>query len=223
MSAARKPNARLPLSYELVIDTALNLADEEGIEALSMRHLGQALGVKAMSLYNHVANKEALLDGLVDRVFAEIVTPAPDGLWAAEMRKCAVSKRDALQRHPWAVGLLESRTNPGPENLRHHDAVLGCLHSAGLTVTDVVHAYSAIDSYVYGFALQQVSLPFDNAAEQKEVMEAMMQASPMTDYPHSAKLGMELMRTGYEYSDEFEWGLDVLLEGLGAALTGQRG
>ncbi len=215
MTAARKARSRrAPLSYELVIETALNLADEVGIDALSMRRLGQALGVEAMSLYNHVANKEALLDGLVDRVFSEMQLAEKTGEWKSGMRACAVSKHEALRRHPWATVLLESRTNPGPENLKHHDAVLGCLRNAGFSIVDAVHAYSAMDSYVYGFAMQQANLPFDSPEEMHHVTEMMMSAMPVGEYPHLAEAGIELVRMQYDYGQEFEYGLDLILDGI---------
>lgn len=210
---------RPPLTRTAVLDAAAALADEVGLNALSMRRLGQALGVEAMSLYNHVPNKEAILDGLVDRVFAEIEPPAQHGHWKQEMRCTAISKREALLRHRWATGLLESRTNPGPANLQHHEAILGCLRNAGFASAEAVHAYSAIDSYVYGFALQQISLPFDSPVEHREVIEQILQSIPVDDYPNLREVAIELVSTGYDHSVEFEYGLDLILDGLERALT----
>ncbi|HEX2646573.1 MAG TPA: TetR/AcrR family transcriptional regulator C-terminal domain-containing protein, partial [Candidatus Dormibacteraeota bacterium] len=139
---------RRPLNRERVLKAALALADEGGLEALTMRRLGQALDVEAMSLYNHVANKEDVLDGLVDIVFSEIETPCEDGDWRSAMRRRAISAREALTRHRWAIGLMESRSHPGPANLGHHEAVLRCLRDAGFTVALTAHAYSALDSYI---------------------------------------------------------------------------
>lgn len=221
MNAARKSKTRPPLSHDRIINAAVALADEEGMEALSMRRLGQSLGVEAMSLYNHVAGKEALVDGMVDRVFTEIRVPSEGAPWVAEMRRYAFSKREALERHPWATGLLESRTSPGPENMRHHEALVGCLLNAGLTATEAVRVYVAIGSYVSGFAVLNVNAPWENAAEQQEAMEAVVQSMPVNDYPNSTEVVLELMRTGYEHADEFEWGLDVLLDGLRAAFPDQ--
>src|SRR6266571_1930157 len=149
---------RAPLSRDQVLRAAVTLADEGGIGALSMRKLGQVLGVEAMSLYNHVAGKGDLLDGMIDVVFGEIGLPAGDGGgWKRAMRRRAISAREVLGRHRWAIGLMESRRSPGPATLGHHDAVLGCLRAAGFSVEMTAHAYSVLDSYIYGFALQEAS------------------------------------------------------------------
>jgi AcrR family transcriptional regulator len=150
---------RTPLTSERVLQAAVALADREGVGSLSMRRLARELGVEAMSLYHHVPGKQALLDGMVDLVFGEIELPAADGDWKAAMRRRAVSAREVLARHPWAIALMESRHTPGPANLRHHDAVLGCPRQAGFPVALTAHAYSILDAYIYGFALQEASLP----------------------------------------------------------------
>src|SRR5215472_9097154 len=142
---------RAPLSRDRVLRAAVALADTGGISSLSMRKLGEALGVEAMSLYNHVASKGDLLDGMIDVVFGEIDLPPGDVDWKSAMRQRAISVREALRRHPWAIGLMESRTSPGPATLRHHDAVLGCLRGAGFSIEMTAHAYSLLDSYIYGF------------------------------------------------------------------------
>ena len=154
-----------PDSVELVLDTAVKLADRGGLASLSMRKLGQELGVEAMALYYHFANKDEVIDGIVDLVFSEIDLPASGADWKTAMRQRAISLRDVLLRHRWAIGLMESRRKPGPANLRHHDAVIGSLRSAGLDMPMVAHAYSLLDSYIYGFALQETSLPFSTADE----------------------------------------------------------
>ena len=161
---------RTPLSRGQVLQAAVTLADENGIGALSMRKLGQVLGVEAMSLYNHVASKGDLLDGMIDVVFSEVGLPAGDG-WKAAMRQRAISVREVLGRHRWAIGLMESRSSPGPATLRHHDAVLGCLRGAGFSVELTAHAYSLLDSYIYGFALQEASLPFGTTEETAQVAQ----------------------------------------------------
>src|SRR5215471_13523393 len=165
MTDGKRGRDRVPLTRERVLRAAIELADEGGLERLTMRNLGQALGVEAMSLYNHVSGKEDVLDGAVDIVFGEIELACEDHDWRRAMRQRAVSARDALARHRWAIGLMESRTHPGPANLRHHDSVLRCLREAGFSVADAAHAYSALDSYVYGFALQQATLPFDTGEQ----------------------------------------------------------
>jgi AcrR family transcriptional regulator len=197
-----------------VLRTAVALADEAGLDALSMRKLGQALGVEAMSLYNHVPGKEALLDGMVDLVFAEIELPAGED-WKKALRQRAVSMREALTRHRWAVGLMESRTNPGPTTLRQHDAVIGCLLGAGFSMELTAHAFAAVDSYVYGFALQEKGLPFDTPEQTAEMAQAMLAHFPVDEFPHLAAFTREhVLRPGYDFGAEFEFGLDLILDGL---------
>jgi AcrR family transcriptional regulator len=215
---ATRPRGREPLTPERVLDTALRLADQGGLEALSMRKLGQALGVEAMALYYHFANKERVLDGIVDLVFGEIDVPAIGADWKAAMRRRAISVRDALARHRWAIGLMESRTNPGPANLRHHDAVIGCLRSAGFDMAMAAHAYSALDAYIYGFALTKMNLPFETTTDIAEMAETMLEPFPLGEYPNLADFITEhAMKPGYDFADEFEYGLDVILDGLDRA------
>jgi AcrR family transcriptional regulator len=209
---------RAPLSRDQVLRAAVALADEGGIGALSMRKLGEAVGVEAMSLYNHVASKGDLLDGMVDVVFSEIGLPAGDVGWKAAMRQRAISARETLARHRWAIGLMESRRSPGPATLRHHDAVLGCLRKAGFSIELTAHAYSLLDSYIYGFALQEASLPFDSAEEAPEVAQEIAGQLPADAYPHLTELAIEhVLQPGYRYGDEFEIGLDLILDALGRA------
>jgi AcrR family transcriptional regulator len=194
---------------------ALELADRSGLEALSMRKLGEAMGVEAMSLYNHVANKEDLLDGLIDLVFAEVELPSPEVDWRTAIRNRAMSLRSALSRHRWAIGLMESRTSPGPVTLAQHDAVIGCLWAAGFSMELTAHAFSAVDSYVYGFALQERGLPFDTAEQAAELAPEFMAQFPADRYPHLARFTAEhVLQPGYDYGREFEFGLDLLLDGL---------
>jgi AcrR family transcriptional regulator len=157
-----------------VLEVAMELADRGGLEALSMRKLGQALGVEAMALYYHFANKERVLDGMVDLVFGEIDLPKVGADWRMAMRQRAISLRDALLRHRWAIGLMESRTNPGAANLRHHDAVIGCLRAAGFDMAMAAHAYSLLDAYIYGFALTKMNLPFETTTDIAEMAETML-------------------------------------------------
>jgi AcrR family transcriptional regulator len=217
MAPPTKPETepRIPLSRDRVLRAAVAFADERGIGSLSMRKLGEALGVEAMSLYNHVANKDELLDGMVDLVFSEIDLPSGTADWKTAMRDRAESARHALSRHPWAIALMQSRTSPGPATLRHHDAVIGSLREAGFSIELAAHAFSGIDSYVYGFALQEASLPFNTAEEATEVAETIMNRFPADEYPHLTELAVEhVLRPGYEYADEFEFGLDLILDGL---------
>jgi AcrR family transcriptional regulator len=202
------------MNREQVLRAAVALADEIGIEALSMRKLGQALGVEAMSLYNHVAGKEALLDGMVDLVFGEIDLPAGDD-WKKALRQRAISMREALARHRWAVGLMESRTTPGVPTLRQHDAVIGCLLAAGFSMELTAHAFAAVDSYVYGFALQEKGLPFDTPEQTAQMAQAMLAHFPADDFPHLAAFTRDhVLRPGYDFGAEFEFGLDLILDGL---------
>jgi AcrR family transcriptional regulator len=209
------PAPRIPLTRQRVLEAAVDLADDSGIESLTMRKLGQALGVEAMSLYHHVANKDALLDGMVDLVFAEIELPAAGTGWRSAMRRRAMSARAALRRHPWAIALMESRRTPGSANLRHHDAVIGCLRAAGFSVALTAHAYSLLDAYIYGFALQEATLPFTTPEETAEVAQSIMAAFPADAYPHLAELAVQhVLQPGYDYGDEFEFGLELVLDGL---------
>jgi len=206
---------RAPLSRERVLRAATALADRDGVGSLSMRKLAQELRVEAMSLYHHVANKDDLLDGIVDLVFGEIELPSGDAGWKAAMRQRAISAREALRRHPWATGLMESRSTPGVTNLRHHDAVLGILRGAGFSVELAAHAYSLLDSYIYGFALQEASLPFGTAEEAAAVAEDILRQHPAEQLPHLTEIAVEhVLRPGYDYGNEFLWGLDLLLDGL---------
>lgn len=205
-----------PLSRERVLQAALDLADARGYGAISMRNVAKKLGVEAMSLYNHVANKEDIVDGLVDIVFGEIEVAAPGSVdWKTAMRRRAISVRAALNRHRWAVGLMEGRMNPGPATVRNHDAVLGFLRESGFSFRAAVHAYSLMDAYIYGFALQEKGLPFDAPEETAQVMERQRQNVPdMDDYPYLVEAATELAKAGYDYDTEFELGLDVILDGL---------
>jgi AcrR family transcriptional regulator len=206
---------RIPLTRERVLQTAVDRADHGGLEALTMRQLGQELGVEAMALYHHFANKDDLVDGMVDLVFSEIDLPGAGEDWRAAMRTRAISVRDALLRHRWAIGLMESRRTPGAANLRHHDAVIGSLRAGGFDIAMAAHAYSLLDSYIYGFALTKMNLPFQTSADVGEVAQTMLEPFPAGEYPHLVEILTEhVMKPGYDYGDEFEYGLDVILDGL---------
>jgi AcrR family transcriptional regulator len=216
MTTRSTPRARtrIPLTRERVLQAALKLADQGGIEALSMRKLGQELGVEAMAIYHHFTNKDEVLDGIIDLVFGEIDLPVAGADWTTAMRRRGISLRDVLARHRWAIGLMESRTNPGPANLRHHDAVLGNLRAGGFDIVLAAHAYSLLDSYIYGFALTKMNLPFD-ASTVGEVAESMLQPFPLDEYPHLLEILTEVvMKPGYDYGNEFEYGLELILDGL---------
>ncbi|MCH0542759.1 TetR/AcrR family transcriptional regulator C-terminal domain-containing protein [Streptomyces sp. MUM 203J] len=214
-SKERRPAPRTPLSRERVIRAAVAVADEKGTAALTMRAIAQPLGVEAMSLYHHVAGREDVLDGMVDAVFAEIGLPPRDTDWKTAMRRRADSARAALRRHPWAVSLMDSRSRPGPATLRHHDSVIGTLRAGGFSVPMAAHAVSLIDSYLYGFVLQELSMPFSGPAELDEVADAMLRDMPADTYPHLTELVTEhALKPGYAYADEFVFGLTLILDAL---------
>jgi AcrR family transcriptional regulator len=213
-------SSRARLSRDQVLTTAIALADAGGIESLTMRRLGDELGVEAMSLYNHVSNKEDLLNGMVDAVFGEIELPSHSEGWKSSIRKRSVSFRAMLSRHPWATGLTDSGTNPGPSTLRHHDRVIGTFRNAGFSVAMAAHAFSALDSYIYGFAMQEKSLPFTTEEETAAMAQVMLAQFPATEYPYLAELTAEhVLKPGYNYGDEFSLGLDLILDGLELWLT----
>jgi hypothetical protein len=214
--ATNRAPRRVPLSRERVLDAAIKLADQGGLESLSMRKLGQELGVEAMAVYYHFANKDEVIDGIVDIVFSQIDLPASGADWKSAMRQRAVSLRDVLLRHRWAIGLMESRRKPGPANLRHHDVVIGSLRSAGLNMPTIAHAYSLVDSYIYGFALFTMNIPFDPSEEVAELGQGVLRAFPVNAYPNLVAY-ISAMRPGYNYGDEFEYGLDLILDGLDRA------
>jgi AcrR family transcriptional regulator len=202
------------------MQAAIQLADRDGIDALSMRKLGQEVGVEAMSLYNHVRNKEDVLNGMVDFVFSEIDLPPSGADWTAAMRQRAISARQALLRHPWAIGLMESRVQPGIATLRHHDSVLRNLRESGFSVELAAHAYSLLDSYIYGFTLNELSLPFDTSEGAAEVAGNIFREFLQGQYPYLAEMATEhAMKPGYDYGDEFEFGLDLILDGLEATIN----
>ncbi len=220
---ARAPRARGRLTRDEVLRAGLELADADGIHGLSMRSLARHLGVEAMSLYHHVSNKEDLLDGMVDLVFGEIRLPRVDGPWRAEIRARCVSGREVMTRHPWALGLMDSRRTPGPSTMRHHDAVLGCLRGGGFSLALVSHAVALVDAHLYGFMLQELSLPGTTAEELSDVAEDIMVAMPEGAYPHFAEFARDYaLLPGYSFADEFTIGLDLVLDALERELRAER-
>jgi AcrR family transcriptional regulator len=210
-------DTRAHLSRERVLEAAVAFADRHGLEALSMRKLGEELGASAMSAYYYFPNKEQLLDGMVDVVFSEIEPPSPELDWKAAMRRRALSTRAALNRHRWAIGHMEGRTDHGPANIGLHDAVLGCLRAAGFSLEATVHAYSVQDAYIYGFLLQETDMTprtaDDFAAEAQRQMDAYQEQ--LAAYPHLAEVvGGHVAKVGYDYAKEFLFGLDLILDGL---------
>jgi AcrR family transcriptional regulator len=211
----RGSKTRAPLSRERILRAALVLADMGGIEALTMRRLGQELQVEAMSLYNHVAGKEEILDGIVDLVFSEIALPSDRVDWKTAMRQRAISTRDALLRHPWATSLMQSRSKPGLATLRHHNSVISILRNAGFTIDMAAHAFSVMDGYIYGFALQQINLPSHTSEQSAALAESILRPLSADEYPHLAEMIVEhALKPGYDYAEEFEFGLDLILNGI---------
>jgi AcrR family transcriptional regulator len=209
------PRPRIPLSRDRVLRASVTLADESGIESLTMRKLAKEFGVVPMALYKHVANKEDMLDGMVDIFFSEIALPQNGTDWKTAMGQRAISTREVLTRHRWALGLTDSRMKPGPVNLRHHNAVIGCLREGGFSIEMALHAYSALDSYIYGFTLQEQTLPFDNPEEVGDVAEVMLERFPADEYPYLKETIVEhITKNGWNYADEFEFGLDLILDAL---------
>jgi AcrR family transcriptional regulator len=207
--------SRAPLSRERVLLGAMTVADAGGIGSLTIRSLAAELGAKPMSVYHHVANKEEIIDGIVDLVFSEIELPSPDGDWRAEMRRRAITAPARLRVDPWAIPILQSRTNPGPATLRHHDAVIGALQAAAFSMEMVAHAYALMDSYVFGFALSEAALPINGPQTVTEVADEMMHLFDPTEYPHLLAFTVEhVLQPGYDFGAEFEFGLDLVLDGL---------
>ena len=213
--ARRQAASAAGLSKHRVVLEAIRLADREGVDGLSMRRLADALEAGAMSLYHYVANKDELLDAMTDVVFEEIELPSEETDWQSAMRRRAVSARQALARHPWAIGLMESRTSPGPANLRHHEAVIACLRKAGFSVLMATHANWLLDSYVYGFALHASSLPFDTADELADMAEDVyLPQLPPDEFPYLNESAAALAAAGFDPTEQFTFGLDLVLAAL---------
>lgn len=208
------PRART-LSRERILSEALAVADEEGMGALTVRRLAERLGAGPMSIYHYFGNKAAIIDAMVDTVFAQIALPPEDQPWKSAIRTRCVSAREVLNRHPWAPPYMESRTSPGPETLRHHDAVLGCLRRGGFSLQMTAHAYAVLDSFLYGFALEEAALPSGGGEGFQEVAEAIAANFPADEYPHLAELTLDhVLQAGYSFAQSFEFGLDLILDGL---------
>lgn len=208
---------REPLNPRRIVEAAARVADRGGLDAVSMRNVGAELGVEAMSLYHHVANKEALLDALADEIFVRIELPREGEPWRAAMSRRCASARHVLSRHPWALRLIESRP-PGEALLRHHDRVLGCLRGGGFDVATATHAFSVLDAYVYGFALTEQNVPIapDEAVDESQVKP------PVTvhTHPHLTEMYEQLVVSGdFVFADEFAYGLDLILDQLEVRLT----
>ena len=216
-------HGRTRLSRERVLLGAVSVADGGGIGALTIRSLATELGVKPMSVYHHVANKDEILDGIVDIVFGEIEMPTVGGDWRSEVTRRAHSARRVLRLHPWATPLLESRTSPGPATLAHHDAMLGTLRAGGFSAELTAHAYALLDAFVYGFAIQEASLPFEGPDGVAEVAGPIMELMSGGAYPHLVDMATSYyVQPGYDFGNEFEFGLNLILDGLTKLARGER-
>ena len=224
--AELEPQANARLSKDRVLRAAVALADRDGIESLTMRKLADELGAGAMSLYHYVPNKDELIDGMVDIVFDEIELPSTDVDWKTAMRRRAISTREVLNRHRWAVGFMESRAMPGPASFRVHNAVLGYLREGGFSIETTIQAYSVLDAYIYGFALQEKTVPFEDAegaaaVAEEQVREFETQAEEQQiaaladEFPYLAEVvAGHVAKVGYDFREAFEYGLDLILDAL---------
>ena len=217
----KKLAARTPLSRERILNAAVAIADERGVAAVTMREVASALSVEAMSLYNHVSNKESLLDGMVDLVIEEIDLPQGLTAWREAMRRRAVSAREVFDRHPWLPLLLDSRQSSGPARLHYYDWVLGILIEAGFSLDGAAGAFSLLDSYIYGFGIQASNLSGADDMTPEERTEAFRAAIPAEQYPYLNQMTMHAMETGYDPEADFNFGLALVLDGLERARVAQ--
>lgn len=223
MRARKKKAVREPLTRERAVRTAVELADASGLEELTMRRLAEELGVEAMSLYHHVPNKDAILDGMIDVVWAEVEAPPATGAWKLALRRRTEAVRATLLRHRWSLSLMESRRAPGPATLAHHDAVLGCLRAGGFSLALTGHAYAVLDGFVYGFVLTELNLPFQTTEETHAVAASIFEQMPPGMFPHLVEFARDrVLKPGYAYAHEFAFGLELVLDGLERALARER-
>jgi AcrR family transcriptional regulator len=207
---------RTPLTRERVLRAAIAVADRNGLDALTMRRLGDELGVAAMSVYKHVANKEEILEGIIELIVGEIEIPG-DGIdWKEAMWRRAFSAREVLGRHSWAIGLIEARGSTGRNARRYMEAIIGNLRSAGFSIENAAHAFWLIDSYVYGHVIQETDMPVSGAGSEVTVLE-----QPTDEYPHLVELGEHALRSGFSFDNEFRFGLDLILDALDETMTSE--
>ncbi len=206
------------LNRDRVVEGALLLADDVGMAAFTIRRLASALSVGPMTIYHYFPNKEAIIDAMVDAVYAQIALPPTDEEWTDAIRVRCISAREVLSRHPWAPPYMVSRTSPGPATLQHHDALLGCLRRGGLSLQMTAHAYAILDSFLHGFALEEASLPASGGEEVQEIAEEIAAAFDAERYPSLLEFATEhVMQPGYSFSASFEFGLDLIINGLDPA------
>lgn len=205
---------RTPLTRERILQAAVDLVDRAGLDALTMRRLGAELGVEAMSLYKHIANKDAILDGIIELVIGEIEIPAEGAGWKEAMRRRAISARNVLSRHSWAIGLFETRRSRGPVVLGYLDAILGNLRSAGFSIESATHAFWLLDSYVYGHVVQETSIPISSEDQAAGSAAPTLREGRTDEFPHLIEIEEHALTSEYSFDNEFEFGLDLILNGL---------
>lgn len=210
-----RTQSRLPLNRDRILAAAVEIADERGVGAITMREVASRLGVEAMSLYNHVANKDDILDGMADLVAGQFDLPEDVEDWREAMRRRAISAHDVFGRHPWAPLLFDSRESSGPVRLRYFDWVLGQLMAAGFSLLDAARAFSLLDSYIYGFGIQQFNVSGDGDASPEEMAEAILASIPAEKYPYLYQMASHAMESGYDAEADFAFGLELILDGLG--------
>jgi AcrR family transcriptional regulator len=213
-SGAKKAGSRPPLNRNRVLAAAVEVADERGVGAVTMREVASKLGVEAMSLYNHVANKDDILDGMVDLVVQQIDLPQDLQNWREAMRRRAVSAHEVFGQHPWVPVLLDSRESSGPAGLRYFDWVLGTLMRAGFSMENAARAFSLLDSYIYGFGIQQFNFSAMSDSSPEERAEMLLAFVPPKQYPHLHRMASHAMQVGYDAEADFDFGLKIILDGL---------
>ena len=215
---------RRPLEHEQIVDEAIRLADEHGLEAVSMRRLAASLGVQAMSLYHHLPNKDALLEAMLDAIYERMAIPDATDDWREALRIRATAMRTAFLRHPWSLALVDSRTAPGPASLEHTDTLLGCLRTAGFSVAMTAHASAVFDAFVYGFAVQERNLPSGDDADVVDVAANVLAEMPEGAYPYLTEFAVEhVLKPGYDFGHEFAFGLELVLDGIERAAAAELG
>ncbi|WP_347755432.1 TetR/AcrR family transcriptional regulator [Agrococcus sp. ProA11] len=214
--AETQARARASLDRNSIIVGAVELADEIGLEPLTIRRLAEHLGARPMTLYHYVSGKDDIVTGMVGRVFDEVERPLPGAPWKEAIRARALSLRAALRRHPWAIPIMESRRTPGPDILDHHEALLTTWLSTGFPLPQIAHGLAIVDAFVYGFVLQEAALPFgDRDGDLSEASDGIVAPLSAERYPALVRFTTEhVMQPGYSFGDSFEVGLDLVLDGI---------
>jgi AcrR family transcriptional regulator len=221
-ASADQSGSRLPLNRDRILAAAVEIADERGVGAVTMREVASRLRVEAMSLYNHVANKDEILDGMAELVAEQFDLPEDVDHWREAMRRRAVSAHEVFARHPWAPVLFDSRESSGPARLHYFDWVLGKLMTAGFSVDSAARAFSLLDSYIYGFGIQRFNLSADSDVSTEEMAEAILAYIPAETYPYLHRMASHAMQAGYDAEADFDFGLEIVLDGLERILDESR-